>query len=161
VSGDHLLPAEGNGRPNGGLSPLGGFGDGSEADSVALLAAALRADAVDLDTYERILADSIADSLPAGMLEIERVRSLSDRVANRPGKVVAIRVHLGELNLELTTRHSSLVGSVGRTVRGVAISNKEVPLEEWTRLFAEQLANVAAANAAARAALGRLLGAGG
>jgi hypothetical protein len=133
--------------------------DATGVEAVPMLTAALRADVADLEAYERVLATTIADSLPVGMLEIERNRSLSDRMANRPGKVVAIAVHLGEFTLELRSRHASLVGTVRRSVRGVAISSKEVGLDEWTKLFAEQLAHLAAENASARAAIARMLGA--
>ena len=165
----HLSGSDSNPNPTGG-SPAdalpvaapatqSAFGDDPVGvEAVPFLAAALRADVADLETYERVLANTIADALPLGMLEIERNRSLSDRVANRPGKVVAIAVHLGELTLELRAHHSSLVGTVRRTVRGVAISSKEVRLDEWTQLFAEQLARLAAENTAARAAIARMLG---
>jgi hypothetical protein len=59
------------------LSP-DAFADGSKdvnPDSVALLAAALRADAADLESYERVLAATIAAILPEGMLEIVRDRA--------------------------------------------------------------------------------------
>jgi len=128
------------------------------ADDVALLAAALRADSGDLESYGRVLVSSLADSLPAGCLEIERDRTLGDRVAGRPGAVRSIRIQLGEVTLELAAVRSRLVGTVARSVRGVAISRREVPLGEWAVAFAEALAAFALENAEARAALSRLLG---
>ncbi len=127
--------------------------------SVDLLAAALRADASDLESYERVLVATFADSLPAGMVEIDRERSLGDRMAGRPGKVAAIRVRLGESTLELRSGRGGMTGVLARGVRGVTISRQEVPVAEWTRLLAEHLQALAAQNAEARAALGRLLGA--
>src|SRR5580658_2225938 len=109
------------------------------SDEVALIAAALRADRADLDTYERVLVGSFAETLPTGCIEIERDRSMSDRLAGRAGSVRAIRIHLGEVDLELTMTKGRLVGTVGRSVRGVAISRREVPLGDWTTSFAEAL----------------------
>ncbi|HWD25481.1 MAG TPA: hypothetical protein VG368_08430, partial [Acidimicrobiales bacterium] len=107
------------------------------AEEVALLAAALRADAGDLATYERVLVGSLSDSLPPGCVEIDRNRSISDRLAGRLGEPRAIRIHLGETTLELAMTKGRLVGTVGRSVRGVAISRREVPLGEWATSFAE------------------------
>lgn len=129
------------------------------SEEVALLAAALRADAGDLATYERVLIASLSDSLPPGCVEIDRDRSISDRLGGRPGSPRAIRIHLGEVTLELTVTKGRLVGTVGRSVRGVAISRRELPLGEWTTSFAEALSAFAKENLEARAALERLLGA--
>lgn len=129
------------------------------AGTVDLLAATLRADASDLESYERVLVATFADSLPAGMVEIDRERSLGDRMAGRPGKVTAIRVRLGESTLELRAGRGGLTGVLARGVRGVTISRQEVPVAQWTQLLAEHLHALAVQNAEARAALGRLLGA--
>jgi len=128
-------------------------------DDVALLAAALRADVGDLETYERVLVATLADSLPVGCVEVDRDRSLSDRLANRPGTIRAIRVTLGQQTLELTQQRAHLVGTLARSVRGVAISRKEMPLDEWSAALALALSEFARESAAARAALERLLGA--
>jgi hypothetical protein len=129
------------------------------SDEVALLAAALRADTADLATYERVLVGSLAETLPTGCVEVVRDRSMSDRLAGRPGVPRAIRIHLGEIDLELTSTKGRLVGTVGRSVRGVAISRKEVALGEWTTSFAEALSAFAKESLEARSALERLLGA--
>jgi hypothetical protein len=123
------------------------------------LAAALRADVGDLATYERVLVATLADSLPSGCVEVDRDRSLSDRLANRPGTVRAIRVTLGDQTLELAQQRARLVGTLARSVRGVAISRRELPLDAWSTALAAALSNFAQESAAARAALERLLGA--
>ena len=128
------------------------------SDEVALLAAALRADTSDLATYERVLVGSLVETLPSGCVEIDRDRSMADRLAGRPGAPRAIRIHLGQSTLELTTTKGRLVGTVGRSVRGVAISRREVPLGEWSASFAEALSAFAKENLEARTALERLLG---
>ena len=131
----------------------------SEAEQVQLLAAALRADLRDLETYERVLAGALGDSLPEGVLIIDRQRSMGDRLAGRPGEVQAIHVILGDERLDLQRERGRLVAFVTRNVRGVAISHKEVTLDEWSGAFAKALAKFAEANQRAREALQRLLGA--
>ncbi|MDA8034617.1 MAG: hypothetical protein M0T71_10675 [Actinomycetota bacterium] len=143
-----------------GAVPADGPG-GVAAGDVDLLAAALRAERADLEVYERVLVGTLAEALPEGVVEVTRERSMADRLAGRPGRVQAIRARLGEHELELHEGRHGLVGTVARQVRGVAISRKEVGLDEWTRLLAEHLSAFAAHSAAARAALGRLLGAEG
>jgi len=125
---------------------------------VEQLAAALRADTSDLDSYHRVLSSSIGDLLPEGMVEVDRQRSMSDRLAGRPGTATAIRLHLGDKTLELVAHHGRLVATIAQQVRGVTISRKEVPVSEWVQALAAYLAALATDSAAAREALGRLLG---
>jgi hypothetical protein len=125
---------------------------------VEQLAAALRADTSDLDSYHRVLSSSIGDLLPEGLVEVDRQRTMSDRVAGRPGTATAIRLHLGDKTLELVAHRGRLVATIAQDVRGVIISRKEVPVSEWVQALAVYLAALAADNASAREALGRLLG---
>ncbi|HXY42930.1 MAG TPA: hypothetical protein VEH29_01970 [Acidimicrobiales bacterium] len=125
---------------------------------VEQLAAALRADTSDLDSYHRVLSSTIGDLLPGGLVEVDRERSMGDRVAGRPGTATAIRLHLGDKTLELVARHGRLVATIAQEVRGVTISRKEVPVSEWVQALAVYLADMASDSAAAREALGRLLG---
>ena len=131
-----------------------------EPSVVDMVAAALRADAADLDSYHRVLSSTVADMLPVGMVEVERERSMKDRMAGREGKATRISVHLGELTLELATRHGGLLATASREVRGVVISRQEISVGEWTHQLAQHLAQTAAQNAEARAALAKLLGEG-
>jgi hypothetical protein len=132
-----------------------------EPDDVDALAAALRADSADLDVYARVLTTSLAEALPEGMVTVTYDRSFSDRMAGRPGIVRSLRVDTGEAALELGRGRGAVpVARVARAVRGVVISSKEVPIEQWVQLLADHLAARAKQSAAARAALARLLGAG-
>lgn len=127
-------------------------------DEIDVLAAALRADAADLDVYARVLTTSLAAALPAEMVGIERERSFADRVTGRAGRVHTIRVALGDWELTLSPGASGVpVGQARQKVRGVTISSREVSLDEWTRLLAAGLAKRAKESAEARAALQRLL----
>lgn len=130
----------------------------TEPEDIDLLAASLRADAADLDVYSRVLTSSLADALPEGMVEIEREQSLRDRLAGRPGKVVAIRVRFDDTALELARSNGLPAARVVRVVKGVTIANRDVELAEWSRLLASELADRARESAAAREALSGLLG---
>jgi hypothetical protein len=125
---------------------------------VEALAAALRADTSDLDAYHRVLSSTIGDLLPAGMVEVDRERSMSDRLSGRPGAATAIRLHIGDKTLELVAHHGRLVATVAQDVRGVTISKREVPVADWVQQLAAYLAALASESAEAREALGRLLG---
>lgn len=129
-----------------------------QVPDVEQLAAALRADTSDLDSYHRVLSSSIGDLLPGGLVEVDRQRSMSDRVAGRPGTATAIRLHLGDKTLELVAHHGRLVATIAQEVRGVVISRKEVSVAEWVQALAIYLAALAAESASAREALGRLIG---
>jgi hypothetical protein len=153
------------GAQGGGAAGPGGAGEppaetDSEVSVVDLVAAAIRADTADLDAYHRVLSATVSDLLPVGMVEVDRERSMKDRMAGREGRATSIRVRLGDLTLELATRHGGLVATAAREVRGVVISRQEISVAEWTQLLAQHLAKLAAESADARSALGKLLGEG-
>lgn len=130
-----------------------------DATDVAALAAALRADVGDLDTYAAVLTATLADALPAQMVEVGRERSMRDRLAGRPGTTTAIRVHTGEESLELIRdRRGTPEARVVTEVRGVVIGRRSVAVSEWCELLARHLAARAAESSRARSALGGLLG---
>lgn len=133
-------------------------GDEARGDLVESVAAALRAESADLDAYHRVLSSTIGDLLPAGMVEVDFDRSLSERMSGKPGRARAIRLLLGGSTLELVSTRGRLVATVAQEVRGVTISRKEVPVAEWVRQLAVYLAAAAAESANATAALAKLLG---
>ena len=106
---------------------------GSEAGGmdVELLAAALRQDAADLDLYAKVLSVNLVESLPQGAVQVERKRSMSDRVAGREGTVVALDVSLGDTRLGLRMDRGRAVGEICKEVRGVVLSRQEVNLDEF------------------------------
>ena len=67
-----------------GSSQLPAESDG-DANVVDLVAAAIRADTSDLDAYHRVLSATVSDMLPPGMVEVDRERSMKDRMAGREG----------------------------------------------------------------------------
>jgi hypothetical protein len=133
-------------------SGLGPSGD------VALLAAMLRADRADVESYARVLTSTLADALPDGMVEVEQRRGLGDRMAGRNGRTVAVVVHGVDRELELREGPRGVEAQVRQVVHGVVISRKAVGIDEWLHALAEDLTRIAARDAAARAALERFLG---
>jgi hypothetical protein len=126
---------------------------------VQLLAVTLRADRTDVASYARILSGALADALPPGMVEVEHRRSLADRLSGRPGRPVAVVVHGADRELHLReAAHGAVDAQIHQVVRGIVISRRTVGVDEWLHALAEDLSRLAARDAAARAALGRLLG---
>jgi hypothetical protein len=129
--------------------------------SIDLLAAALRADAGDIDTLVRVLTATLGDTLPAGIVDVQRDRSVSDRLSGRDGTAVAVTISTTDTRLHLahgSRRGGAVTANVQRIVRGVVISRRDVDVDEWLRSLAAVVADLATRNAAAREALGRLLG---
>src|SRR5690242_11095113 len=113
----------------------------SSPEDIDAIAAALRADTADLDVYANVLTTSLAEALPADMVTVERNRSMRERLTGRPGAVRRITLHLDEWQLTLS-RHGrgTLVAHARQKVRGVVIANREMPVDDWVRLLAGQLA---------------------
>ena len=136
------------------LEPAGG----SAGMDVEMLAAALRQDSADLDVYAKVLSVNLVESLPPGAVQVERKRSMADRVAGREGTVTSLDVALGEVRLGLRMDRGRPVGEVCKEVRGVVLSRQQVGLDEWIAALAKGLAESAASSARAREALQRYLG---
>jgi hypothetical protein len=132
--------------------------NGSTGMDVELLAAALRQDSADLDVYAKVLSVNLVESLPPGAVQVERKRSMSDRMAGREGTVTSLDVALGETRLGLRMDRGRPIGEICKEVRGVVLSRQQVGLDEWIAALAKGLADSAASSARARAALQRYLG---
>lgn len=131
---------------------------GLEPGSLHLVAAALRANADDVPMLARLLADTLGGALPDGMVEVDRDRSLADRVAGRQGSVRAVRVLVPDGVLELRTAPGPPQAEIRQVVRGVVLRRRSVGLEEFLSALAAELGAVADRDAAARSALERVLG---
>ena len=140
-----------------GLAGTNGTSGASGMD-VELLAAALRQDSADLDVYAKVLSVNLVESLPKGAVQVDRKRSMSDRVAGREGTVVSLDVAIGDVRLSLRLDRGRTVGEVCKEVRGVVLSRQQVGLDEWIDALAKGLAESAASSARAREALQRYLG---
>jgi hypothetical protein len=147
---------------NADLSPMGD-GPGPSRDlgpsgDLHLVAAALRADQADVASYTRVLSEVLGDALPPGMVEIERKRSLADRMNGREGAPVALTVTTADERLTLRQEPHGVTGEIHQVVRGVTIKRRVVTLDEWLVALAGVLYRLAEGSAAARAALSGLLG---
>jgi hypothetical protein len=131
---------------------------GAGGMDVELLAAALRQDTADLDVYAKVLSVNLVESLPQGAVQVERKRSMSDRMSGREGTVVSLDVALGETRLGLRMERGRPIGEICKEVRGVVLSRQQVNLDEWIAALARGLAESAASSARAREALQRYLG---
>ena len=131
---------------------------GSSSMDVELLAAALRQDSADLDVYAKVLSVNLVESLPQGAVQVERKRSMSDRMAGREGTVTGLDVALGDVRLGLRMERGRPVGEICKEVRGVVLSRQQVGLDEWIAALARGLADSAASSARAREALQKYLG---
>lgn len=132
-------------------------GDPASGAGLDELAAALRRDAADLETYARVLTVSLADALPADAVALERRRSMSDRLAGREGRVERLEVTLDDKRLVLTVANGRPQGELATVVRGVVLSRTPLPLDAWAAELAAAVAGRARSDARARAALERLV----
>jgi hypothetical protein len=130
---------------------------GDDGLSLEMVMSALRADSSDIAIYAKVLTESLGDSLPPGCVTVERSRSMSDRMANRPGTVTKISVRLGEKNLTLGTQRGAPVAEICHEVRGIVLSRNQVPIAEWAVELARGLVAHAEQNAQAATALRRLV----
>jgi hypothetical protein len=129
-------------------------------DTVDLLATALAANAdfSDVAMFTRVFTEGFGRALPPGVVEIENSRTVGDRLAGRPGSAVRLTLTFPERRLELRAARGWPEAEVQQVVRGVVLSRRQVPVEEWVRQLAAELAALAERNSSARAALASLLG---
>jgi hypothetical protein len=124
-----------------------------------LLVAALRTDRADVESYHRVLSETLGDALPAGMVEVSRRKTFADRVAGRDGQVVSVQVSTPDRVLALSAgKHGGVAAEIRQVVRGVVISRKEATVDDWLAALAQELKTLAEKDAKARDALSRLLG---
>jgi hypothetical protein len=132
--------------------------DPADGLSLDMLTAAFRADSADAALYARVLTESLGDALPPGCVEVDRARSVSDRVRGRPGEVTKITVRLGDKVLTLAVRDGRPpAAEVCREVRGVVLSRQPVSMGEWVNELARELIAHARQNAHAAEVLRKLV----
>ncbi len=132
--------------------------DEFQPSEIDMIAAALRADAADVDLLVESLAAKLGTILPAGMLEVSSQRSMADRIAKRPGRTTSLLVTFPSRVLSFQINQRGGVDcQVNQVVRGVAISRRQATLAECLEALANEVAALAASSEAARAALARIL----
>jgi hypothetical protein len=128
--------------------------------SLDMVTAALRADSSDIAVYATVLTESLGESLPPDCVQVDRDRSVSDRMKGKPGRVSKITVRLGDQVLTLGLTGGAPVAEVCREVRGVVLSRQRVPVGQWAAELAKALVSHAEQNAATAEALRRLVAGG-
>jgi len=123
-----------------------------EGSTFDLVAASLRADAVDIRSFVEALATKLSASFP-GHVRIER---RGGRLRGRK-EVRKIVVELGDDRYLL--EHDDGVTSCFRStlVRGIALRNDQLDLDAWIDLLSRSLVTQAEASEQGRDALARLL----
>ncbi len=132
-------------------------GPGGGDLSLDMVTAALRADSTDVTVYARVLTESLGGALPPGFVQVERDRSLADRMQGRPGQVKKVTIRLGEQVMTLAVRGGQPAAEICREVRGVVLSRQPVGIQQWAGELARALVAHAEDNAQAAAALRKLV----
>jgi hypothetical protein len=129
----------------------------TEPPSLGRLVGALSAHS-DVAALTQVLTTTLADLLPADLVDVERARSFGDRLTGRPGRPVAVTVRAGERSLQLRSASDGRTeATITHAVRGVVLSRKSVEITEWITTLATELERLATQDERARAALDRLL----
>ncbi|HET6504378.1 MAG TPA: hypothetical protein VFG87_26805, partial [Amycolatopsis sp.] len=120
-----------------------------EMMEVHLLAAALRCERSDVESYYRLLSETLGEALPPGVVEVER----RARLFGRDRTPVALRVRTADRHLELrAARHGGVEAEIHQVVRDVVISRRTIGVDEWLAALAEELTKLAERDTAAREA---------
>jgi len=121
-----------------------------EAGGFDLLAASLRADARDLNSFFEVLAVKLAASFPES--------TTIDREGFRGrGRVKSISVELGEHRYGLERNAGGVDCVRARAVRGIVLKNEQLGLEDWIDSLSRDLTEAADQSERGRLALERLL----
>jgi hypothetical protein len=132
----------------------------ADSPSLDMVTAALRADSSDIAIYATVLTESLGESLPPDCIQVERDRSVSDRMKGRPGRITKITIRLGDQVLTLRLTGGAPVAEVCKEVREIVLSRQRVPLGQWAAELAKALVSHAEQNAATAEALRRLVAGG-
>jgi hypothetical protein len=118
-----------------------------------VLAASLRADASDLAVFVEVLASKLERSFP-GSVRVERKGGL----LGGEKRVRRLEVELDDHRYELEADRGRVDCRRRTVVRGIALKNDELTLDEWIDALSRGLAAAAAESEQGRAALQRMLG---
>lgn len=124
-----------------------------DEQSFDLIAARLRADAVDLAAFVEALAVKLEDALPGRVTVERRGAGLFDRRK----RVREIAVALGERRYQLDCRDGAVQTSCRNEVRGIAIRSDRLDLDDWIAALSRELADHARESEQGRLALERML----
>jgi hypothetical protein len=125
---------------------------GGEPLDLERLAASLRADSADLNTFFGPLAVKLAGAL-GDRVTVEYERGL----LRRSERVQGVAAEFGEQRFELKRERGRLTCRILHRVRGIVLRTEEVGFDVWLRRFVQQLGEEARSSASTRAALNDLL----
>lgn len=117
---------------------------------IELVAASLRADAGDVRVHVEVLARKLEAAFP-GHCRVRRAGILGK------GPVRTIAVDLGDNRYELEHRNGAATARRSSVVRGIALKNEELGLDQWIDALATELTAEAARSERGRLALENLL----
>jgi hypothetical protein len=120
------------------------------AESFDVLAASLRADARDMQTFLEVLAVKLAGAFPDST-EVERKGLLGG------GTVRAIRFAVGDHRYRVKARGGRALCSRAQEVRGIVLKTEDLGIDEWLEALSRDLAEAAQKSERERLALDRLL----
>jgi hypothetical protein len=124
-----------------------------ETPDFDLVAASLRADSSDLETFVEALATKLEASFP-GHVKVER-RGSRFMPGARP--VRRISVPLGDTTFDLEHDAGRVTCFKRAVVRGIALRSEELPLGDWIDGLSAALVTEAGSSEASRTALEKLL----
>jgi len=107
-----------------------------------MVAASIRADASDTETFFRVLVSKMSDAL-GDRVTVTRAGGLLKR--DRPVTGVEMDLTNGGAGIVLAAsrEHSAIACTVVRRVRGIALSTKQVSMSEWIDELVSALAEEA------------------
>ena len=124
----------------------------SESGEFDLLASSLRADASDLGVFVEVLASKLELSFPSSV-RVERKGGL----LGGEKRVRRLEVDLDDHRYELEADRGRVDCRRRTVVRGIALKNEELSLDEWIDALSRGLAAAAAETEQGRVALQRML----
>jgi hypothetical protein len=125
-----------------------------------VLAAQLRRHGEDLSMYGGFLLNVLSAALPPELVRVRREGRLKARLAGREPAVLAVSVTIANQRyvLERAGIGAPPVAKICHESGGVVLSTRVVNADEWSRVLAAALGQIAGADAAAAEALQRLTG---
>jgi hypothetical protein len=106
----------------------------------------------------RTVTRALPPAVAGRVLEVERRKTIADRVAGRPGTIIAIRLAGGREALSLAYDPGPRWrGEISLVYEGAAVTSESVALGTWLTAFARLLSAIALAEAGDAAAASRAL----
>jgi hypothetical protein len=122
------------------------------AVDIDLVAASLRADSSDVNTFVESLATKLEEAVP-GRVRIDRRRA----GMFGPKSVRGLSVDLGDRRLELRAERGAVQTRCARLSGGIVLKSEVLATDQWLAMLGEALAAEAARSETTRRALEKLL----